>query len=323
MNILITSASRKISLVRAFQQALAAQQERGKVIALDITPYAPALYFADEHYLVPPSDDSSFIQTVLDLCRRFKVRLLVPTRDEELPIFAEQREKFAALGSLVMVSAPSTLRICQDKKLFLDFCRQHGFATPAVYHHQEGNLTFPLFAKPRFGKGGRKTLRVDSQEELDLLLQQRSEMILQEYVQAPEYTIDVFADFEGKVISAVPRERLRVFGGESFVSKTSKNPLLVDEAVRLTGSLGLIGHITIQCFLDDGQAKFIEVNPRFGGAANLGIEAGCASPLFLIKLLKGEELRPQLGVFKEGLVMLRYTQDLFLDADKMIVERIP
>lgn len=318
MNILITSASRKVNLVRAFQQALL-QEGGGKVIAVDTRPSAPALYFADEHYLVLPSHKPGFLTVMLRFCVRLGIKLLIPTRDEELLFFAEHKGKFTDVGTFVMVPDPATVRICQDKELFITFCREKGFATPKNYEGVDlvNNIEFPLFVKPCRGKGGRHTDRIDSREELELVLKQTPDAIIQEFVQAPEYTVDLFSDFSGKVISVVPRERIHIFGGESFVSRTSKDSVIIGEAVRLAAELQLIGHNTIQCFLDSNIVKFIEANPRFGGAAHLGFAAGASTPLFLVKLLKGETLESRIGEFKDNYVMLRYTEDLFLDAKSL------
>lgn len=319
MNILITSASRKVSLVKAFQQALV-EEGGGKVVAVDTSPLSVALYFADEYYLVPSSHRSDFLAVILRLCKHLDIRLVVPTRDEELPFFAEHKKKFADVGTMVMVPDPATVQTCQDKKSFINFCQKNGFATPKSYEKENvpADTEFPLFVKPRRGKGGGNTVRVNSREEFELALKQVPDAIVQEFVQAPEYTIDLFADFSGRVVSVVPRERIRIIGGESFVGKTSKNPALIQEVVRLGTELQLIGHNTIQCFFDNGVVKFIEVNPRFGGAAHLGFAAGAPTPLFLVKLLKGKTLNPRIGEFKGNYVMLRYTEDLFLDSKSLI-----
>lgn len=324
MNILITSASRKVSLVRAFQEALG-HEGGGKVIAVDESPLAAALYFADEHYLVPPSHKPEFLAAMLRLCEDLCISLLIPTRDEELPFFAEHKKKFADVGTLVMVSDPATVRVCQDKRLFIKFCQENGFATAKRYESVDllMHIEFPIFVKPPRGKGGRQAIRVNSREELELVLKQIPDAIIQELVQAPEYTVDLFADFSGRVISVVPRERIRIFDGESFISKTSKNAVLIQEATRLAENLGLIGHNTIQCFYDNNIVKFIEVNPRFGGAAHLGFAAGAPTPVFLVKLLNGETLEPKIGKFKDNYIMLRYTQDLFLDTDSLTSRMYP
>jgi len=322
LNVLITSASRKVSLVRAFQEALRAAGG-GVVIAADVSPLAPALYVADEHGLVPRSDSPAFVPALRRLCGQRHVRLVVPTRDEELPVFAQAKDEFAQVGVTVMVPDPATVRTCQDKKQFLRFCAEHGFGTPRSYDTARAAAAggFPVFVKPRRGKGGRGAVRVESPEELERTLRQMPDAIIQELVTAPEYTVDLFADFAGRVISVVPRERVLTFGGESFVTRTCKAPALTETSVRLSEELGLIGHNTIQCFLCGDEVKFIEVNPRFGGAARLGFEAGAPTPLFLVRLLKGETLEPQVGRFKDNRVMLRYTDDLFLDAAELTDRR--
>ena len=319
MNILITSASRKASLVLAFQEALA-QEGGGKVIAVDASPLAPALYFADEHYLVPLSHDSDFLEVLLRLCVLLKINLIVPTRDEELPFFSEHKREFTDVGTFVVVSDPATVRMCQDKKVFIKFCQENNFTIPRSYEitNLPADLEFPVFIKDRYGKGAKKAVRINSKRALESVLEEMPDAIIQEFVDAPEYTIDLFADFSGRVISVVPRERIYIVGGESFVGRTKKNPVLIQEGTRLAEKLHLIGHNTIQCFLDGDLVKFIEVNPRFGGGANLGFAAGAHTPLFLVKLLKGETLEPRVGEFKANYIMLRYTKDVFLDSEALV-----
>jgi len=317
MNVLITSASRKVSLIRAFQKALK-QEGGGEVVAIDSSPLSPALYFADKHYLLPPTDSPDFIDIILKLCKQLSISLIVPTRDEELALFAEHKQMFKKYGITVMVSDISGIKICQNKKSFIKFCQENGFATPKCYSSDEITQSlFPLFAKPQTGKGGQQAEIIKSKEELEILLKENPEMIIQEFIDATEYTIDIFADFSGEVISVVPRERIKIFNGESFISRTFKNDLLIKESAKLIKKLKLIGHNTIQCFLCNDKIKFIEINPRFGGAANLGFVSGAPTPLYLIKLLKGEKLKPRIGDFKDGYIMLRYTDDLFLNKEEI------
>lgn len=316
-NVLITSASRKVSLVRAFQSALA-KRAGGNVIAVDVSPYAPALYVADRNFLIPRSNDPEFMPTLLRLCEVERITLIVPTRDEELPLFAEARPLFEKIGARVLVSASETIRNCQDKSAFIAFCREHGIAIPKTFQGDEWRQSkFPFFVKPRSGKGGIGARMVATELEMQTTLEHPGEWIIQECVDAPEYTVDLLADFEGRVISAVPRLRRFVVSGESYVSITEKEPTLIEESIRLATKLHLIGHNTIQCFWDGQQVKFIEVNPRFGGAAALGIAAGADTPSLLLRLLDGESVPSQIGQFESNLTMLRYTDDLFLKSNEL------
>ncbi len=314
MNILITSASRKVSLVRAFQSALA-RHGGGDVIAVDTDPYAPALYVADQHYLVSRSAEPHFIEELVHLCQRERVGLIIPTRDEELPLFAAARERLEKCGLRVVVPGVEAVRLCQDKLAFVTFCREHGFGTPRTFESDQWrSADFPLFVKPRFGKGAKGARIVRNEAELENAVQNQAEWVIQGYVEEPEYTMDLLADFDSRVLSVVPRLRRLVVAGESYVSRTVNQPELIRESARLAKTLRLVGHNTIQCFWDGNQAKFVEVNPRFGGGAALGIAAGVDTPAMLLRLLHGETLPESFGKFESDLVMMRFTDDLFLNA---------
>ena len=309
MNILITSASRKVTLVKKFQEAI---KNNGRVIAADITSLAPALYFADDYVLVPMSEDTNFMETMLRLCHEMEIKLLVPTRDEELPLFAAAKNDFKKIGTTVMVADPEIIGVCQDKQRFAEFCQNIGLKTPRmITPAQAKNGPFPVFVKPRFGKGSKSIARADSKNELECLLENTPDAVIQEYIDATEYTIDLFSDFNSRVLSAIPRQRVVIFGGESFVTRTVKEPTIIDQSVKLAMELKLICHNTLQCFYDCETVKFIEVNPRFGGAAHLSFEAGAPSPYFLVSILQGKTVEPVID-FKEDLFMLRYTDDVFV-----------
>lgn len=315
MNVLITSASRKVFLVKAFQQALA-QEGGGKVIAVDINPLSAALYHSDLAYLVPTSSDQAFVTTLQQLCEDYDIKLIVPSRDEELPIFAKSKSLFDEIGVRVLVPDLEVVETCQDKKTFAGFCLEKGFAIPKTYSEKElegKQVRFPLFVKGRFGKSSKNTFKVESWEELSYLLSHFSNPIVQEYVEDEEFTIDLFADFEGNIISIVPRQRILMLGGESFIGKTCKNEKLMNTAINLAKALSLTGHNTIQCFFGGCEVRFIEVNPRYGGGVHLSFAAGANTPLYLIQLLKGKRVESKIGQFQDGLIMLRYTEDTFID----------
>ena len=313
-NVLVTSAARKVLLVRAFSEALA-RCGSGRVIAADISPLAAALYAADVARLVPRSDDPTFLDVLLRICEEERVGLLVPTRDEELPLLARARERFAAAGTTALVSSAEAVDTCRDKARFVAAVREAGLEAPAIYDDAAA-VRYPAFVKPRFGKGARGATRVDDAGELAEALATidalGDEALIQAFVDAREYTVDVFFDLEGRPISCVPRERMAVVGGESVVGRTVRDPELSAASIRLCGAIGLIGHLTVQAFRTPDGVSFIEINPRYGGAANLGFEAGAFTPEYAVRAARGERLDPHLGDYEAGLFMLRHSADLFV-----------
>jgi carbamoyl-phosphate synthase large subunit len=323
VNILITSASRKVTLVEAFQTALE-REGGGNVVAVDASRESAALYVADDYEIAPYGLDSGFLDFILSIGREKDISLLIPTRDEELLFFAARRDELEEAGMTVMVPSRRSVEICQDKYLFLEHCTEKDFLVPEIYEDTELEKfdTFPVFVRERFGKGSVGTYQVETHRELETVFEQLEEPIVQEYVDAPEYTVDLFADFQGEVISVVPRERVHVFGGESFVGCTVRDKQIISESIRLSESLDLVGHNTIQCFRrDNDEVHFIEVNPRYGGGSSLGFASGAFTPQYLVRLLQDEPVSTRIGKFKEGTTMLRYTQDLFLDKNDKTTTR--
>ena len=66
MNLLMCSVGRRGELLKNFRQTMGTE---GKIVATDNSTYAPALYFADEQYLVPRITDPQYIDTLLDICK--------------------------------------------------------------------------------------------------------------------------------------------------------------------------------------------------------------------------------------------------------------
>ena len=142
------------------------------MIAIDASPQSAALYVADESYIIPPGTGKNFIRTVHDICRKHDVRLVVPTRDEELPIFADEKDSFSDIGVTVMVPDLPVVQTCQDKHSFIDFCLHNGFCVPKTYSQDELHPIpeLPLFIRGRFGKGSNTAFRAETPEDLECLL---------------------------------------------------------------------------------------------------------------------------------------------------------
>ena len=321
VNILITSVSRKVWLVKAFNDALKQEGIVGKIVSVDINPLSAGLYISDRHYLIPPSSDPNFIPAILEICKKEDIKLLIPTRDAELLLFAKNKEKFLKKGTHVMVSNPEVIETCNDKYKFYQFLTENNIPTPKTYLSNQldfSSIHYPLLVKSRYGSGSKGVFKVENAEELKFFINYVPNPGIQEFINGKEYTVDLFSDLNVKVLTVVPRERIETFCGESYKGKTVKDAQIIEHAKNLAEKLQAIGHITIQCIKNDNEIKFIEVNPRFGGGAILGIKSGANTPLLLLRLILGKRIDPQIGEFKENLIMLRYTKDLFIQNGDVI-----
>lgn len=304
MNILILSAAAKVLLVQAFQAA--AHPLGGRVIAADIARDNAALFAADQALILPRSDDPSFGEALLAACAGHAVGLIVPTRDGELAVLAELRPRLAAQGVAVLVPAPDALAVCRDKRRFTNACHDLGLETPRTFGPGEVPDRFPVFVRPVDGAGGRGARRIDDPADLPA----GEDHLVQAFDSGPEFTIDVLMSLDAAPLQAVARRRLLVQGGEATKSRTEDIPALTEQALKLCAALGLVGHNVVQAFHDAAGTRFIEINPRFGGASNLSIQAGLASPERILQMVHSQDAeaacpRP----ITYGLTMLRYAQD--------------
>ncbi|HKX09232.1 MAG TPA: ATP-grasp domain-containing protein [Stellaceae bacterium] len=314
MNVLILSAAAKVLLVEAFRDAVPGRG--GRVFAADIAPDSAALHVADQGLILPRSQEPGFIPALKRVCREYRIGLVVPTRDAELPVLAPWRNELAAGGTAILVAAPETIALCQDKGRFAAFCWTEGFPIAHTYEPDEMPAQFPVFVRPITGAGGAGARRIDTMAQWRDLGAERDGLIIQDFVEADEYTVDTLMDLEGRPIQAVARRRLLVRGGEAQKSRVEDVPALTDLALAIGARLRLVGHNVIQCFRgSSGALNLIEVNPRFGGASNLSIVAGLDSPNRLVALASGDRSASTARPIRYGLGMLRYSRDVIVEPD--------
>jgi hypothetical protein len=70
--------------------------------------------------------------------------------------------------------------------------------------------------------------------------------------------------------------------------------------------LGVKGPPTSSASDRGGRHEITDVNTRFGGAFPLPLAAGGGYPELALALARGERVEPQLGDFREGVVMTRF-----------------
>jgi carbamoyl-phosphate synthase large subunit len=318
MNILLTSVGRRVELLKAFRESMSRSHITGKIITTDLKRNAPASFLADNAELVPRIDDPDYIDRLLDICDRHQIDLLIPLIDTELHLLSLHEQRFRALGVTVLISSAAVNDICHSKNKTGLFFQTIGVKTPKIYQLDEvKDRIFPLIIKPNKGSASVGVYQIKNRTELNFFANYVEDPIIQELIIGEEYTIDVLVNFQGKVVSIVPRSRLETRAGETSKGTTAKNPALIAAAKYVVESLpGAIGCVTVQCFLQpDGEIIFIEINPRFGGGYPLAYRAGADFPLWLFQLCAGKNPQVAIDEWEDGLSMLRYDDAIFVKAE--------
>jgi carbamoyl-phosphate synthase large subunit len=319
LNVLLTCAGRRGFLVRYFCEALAG---RGEVIACDSSEHAPALQEADRSFVVPAIDRPDYFDVLRSLCRQHEVRLLIPINDLELLGLAERADDFRAGGTIVMISSPGVISMCQDKWAAYEFMKARGIPTPDTYRSiaavraalAESRLRFPVLLKPRWGTTSIGIELAENNQQLELAHEwgriqlQRSFLaklgpadaanaedcfVFQPRLEGHEYGIDVVNDLTGRHVCTLARRKLVMRAGNTDRAVTVDEP----ELDRLGGTLGRelahVGSLDADVMVtDDGGWQVLDLNPRLGGGYPFSHLAGANLPAALVAWANGEEPDP-------------------------------
>ncbi len=317
-NILVLSAGRRVELIKCFKNAAKNLNIHTKIYAADISNTAPALYFADEFRIISRINSGRYIDDVIEICNNDNIDLIIPTIDTELEILAKNKELIESkTKAIVHVSDETVVEICNDKIKSYKFFVDNGFLAPKLICEEDiknENYQLPLFIKPLNGSSSINTFKINTKVELEFFYGYVKEPMVQEFISGDEFTVDVFCDFSGNVISVTPRIRIATRSGEILKGKIKKDPEIIEDVIKLVKALKPMGHITVQCIKTKRGIEYIEINPRFGGGAPMSIKAGADSCEYLYRLLLGEKLE-YMSDARDGLYFSRFDDCVVLDEE--------
>lgn len=312
-NVLVTSASKKISLLKAVKKASSKISNQIKIFAGDINSNSLCKYFSDEFYLMPKTIETNKSE-ILNWCKSNNITAIVPTRDGELLFWANWKFELLKNGIKVMVPDSLSVEICLDKLLFSTESKKLNL--PAISSDLEiENIDSPTFVvKERYGAG---SLSIAINVNKDLAIKHSQTLdnpLYQPFIEGTEISVDAYITQTGIVKGIITRYRNAVENGESVITESFYNETLNNELLNVFEKLKLYGHVILQIILDSYKnIHIIECNSRFGGASTLSIEAGLDSFYWFLQEANGiniDQLPFQLK--KQKITQIRFPQDMIL-----------
>lgn len=313
MNILVTSAGRRVSLLNAAKETLKTFSPSSSVHAIDLNPsMSAACQIADSASLAPRVTDHSYADFLLDYCIKKQINLIVPTIDTELSILAQLKEPFSKYDITIAISDKTICDVFYLKRSTHDFFKAHGFTTPTIVS-PNSETPFPLFAKLNNSSCSIGAQKVNNISEAKRLLALGQDYIFQELIEGDEYTVDFYITRTGEPAMIIPRKRLEVRAGEVSKSITCKDNDIIQAVKNLCKHLkGSWGPMTLQLFKTaSNELSLIEINPRVGGGYPLSYHAGMNIFDLLIREIKGESI-PYCDEWEDRLTMLRYDAEVLV-----------
>jgi len=316
VNILITSAGRRVGLIQAFKKELKAHYPESILLTTDLNPeFSPACHFSDKSIKVGLFNDPDYIPVLLKHSIENNIRLIIPTLDTELELLSRNRNIFEESKIEIVLSQEHFIKICNDKNLTAKFFNQQGISTPKIYHPSK--LEYPVFVKPKNGSNSKGIYFAKNISEIPPVHLKSPEMMFMEFMDPniyEEYTVDAYYSKDNNLICAVPRIRSKVVGGESNQGITKKNYLLKMIKTKLSNIPGAVGCITLQFFVNkknENEVYGLEINPRFGGGYPFAYNAGANFPKMIVEEYLNLSKINYDESWKDNFVNLRYEKEVF------------
>lgn len=324
MNVLILSAGTRNKVVRYFKKEL---EGRGRVVATDCSNLAPALYEADKAYLVPRIDAPDYIDRILEICEKEEITGCFSLIDPELSLLAKNRERFLEKGCTPVVSSYELCETSLDKWQMYHYLQERKIPTANCYLNwedfrkarEEGEVSYPVFMKPRRGSASIRINRVNNDEEAKILFRYDEDIMAQEFMSGQEYGADCYVDLiSGKCVSVFLKKKIKMRAGETDKSVSINNKAVLSMVASFAEEAGYRGMIDLDLFEEGGVFYLSEVNPRFGGGYPHAYECGVNFPRLLLRNLEGKENACEIGNYSPGITMMKYNEVKILPQEELI-----
>ena len=322
--VLFSSAGRRVELIHCFRQAAAELNVPLRTIAVDIDPaMSSACRAADESVAVPRCLAPEFVPSLLRICERRRVDLVVPTIDTELEILAAHRDQFCRIGTRISVPSLEITRVARNKAATASFLAAAGIQTPRTGTIDEllqapDSWRWPVILKPLGGSSSLGLVVAPTLAAAEYAQIDRNDYVAQELWRGAEYTVNCFFDAGGTMRCAVPHRRYEMRAGEVSKGITQRLPILSAFSEALGKALHgqAFGALCFQAIVrESGEAAVFEINARFGGGYPLAHRAGAN---FARWLLEETSAVPSSATneWREGVIMLRYDAAVFVEPDQ-------
>ena len=274
LKILVTSASKKIPMIKAVKNGANKISKDNKIITGDINNSALSKYFSDEFWLMPKSIDEN-INKILAECAKRGVKIILPTRDGELSFWSKNKSKFLKKGISIIVSSPESIARCLDKLEFSEFGKANKLSFISSSTNIDHIDACAYVVKERYGAGSESIgINLNSKEAIAHSKKLKNP-IFQPFVAGIEISIDAWLTANGSLRGLVLRKRDLVENGESQITTTFSNANIAKQATACLEALNLSGPVVMQAIITkNNQLMVIECNSRFGGASTTSIAAG-------------------------------------------------
>lgn len=254
-----------------------------------------------ENYIpgLPQVGDNGFIDSINRIIKENNIDFIFPAHDSVVLRLSESAEK-GELGCTVVTSVYDTCLIARSKKMTYD---KLGTIIDVPKLYDNSKITddmFPVFMKPDVGQGSKGVHIAENIDDVDFYFKKDPTLLTMEYLPGPEYTIDCFTDYKGKLRYVSGRVRQRISNGISVSAATVEDDRFGQIAEQINNALKFNGVWFFQVKENtEGNLVLLEIAPRIAGT--MGHDRVRGVNLALLSLFNAAEI--DVDIYLEGRVV--------------------
>lgn len=292
-----------------------------RVVGVDMDENAIGRHYADAFYPVPYGKDATYVDRLLEICRKEEAQVIIPGADEEAFALALAIDRFRDAGVVCTVPRRELVQPLSDKGATYQWLGQRGVPLPAYFRVSSpeelreaasalGYPKKPFVIKPASSRGGRGVWQIHSEGSslknllsstsldtitLDTFLHaaeradQMPNLLAMEYLPGDVFDVDVLAR-EGQVLYMVPRRRFnRRVPSKLGTLEKHEGVLKLAHVVQEVLSLTYLFDFDIVVG-EDNTPYLLEVNPRLSASVITTVAAGLNLLEYLVRMALDMEI---------------------------------
>lgn len=271
MNILLTQVSRMGALcwIKCLKRIASMEIV---IYGTDAKPmgYSAGSQLVDQFIQIDSNlNQEEYLNLIFSLCNKFSIDILISVMDDELGLLLKNKKRFQ---QYLYCLDYNCFKVFHDKLAASLEIQKIGISIPKIITDPFG-MNKVIF-RNKVGIGSNGIYVVDLEKEQFIENRFQKDKFMQEYIDGEEFTVDVLTDKEGVPLLIIPRKRLEIRQGISFICQIVKDEEIIEICKKIYSTFKIPGISNVQFIKNNAGVYFIELNPRLGGTSIASVIAG-------------------------------------------------
>ena len=298
-----------------------------KVVGIDMKEMSFNHNAVDCFYQVPKCTDEKYIDSVIDVCKKEDIDIVVSFSSLDIVPFIKNRTRFDEIGVVVALGNNIGTVLANEKNTFFECCKKIGAKIPKtsdfiydsvslkkwmIDNNVNSVVTKVADSTGAKGMGMYSISDLDSHDDFEFY----EPVIAQEFLSGAEYSVDCFCE-HGKVLFGCTKINYAMDLGVSIYSEVVDRKDIVDLCIPICNEFELDGLVGFDLKEDNnGNVYVIECNPRPTATISLIAKAGVNLRAHLLEYYSSGHT-----AFDEklncGMKIARFREDYYFEGDFM------